>query len=340
MCKNLKFVQTHELKKSTPDQLSQYDLIWFISDVFPENQVLEFKNKFPNIVAVLSDCITLYDLKSVNFYGVPGWLANQAKNFFQGSYDIPTTTRYTFTFNANKKLINRFLLIKFVEWFQFKDFCYTWSGVDNQFDMKYILDELNNLETQPFDQTIRNFLLAPITLEKNFIQINNDQFNSNSCVSNSGTPFDTWKYFLSQMTYESAVTLIGESVGYDHAMIFTEKTLYSVLGLTFPIWIGGYKQASEWKKYGFDTFDDVIDHSYQNCNTLIERIYYAFVLNRDILDNIKLATTLRAKYLPRLLNNRQLLLDNHLSYVVESHIAKMPIEIQQLILQHKLLFFV
>lgn len=338
MHRKLKLVDTDQLDQAATNALDLHDLVLYTVDYFTEQQVSTYKNKFPNIVAVLSNNVTRYDLPGVKFYGAPYWLANEARMFFRESYLIPNETRKTFLFNINKKQINRFLLIKLVEWFKFKNFCYTWSGIGDTADMQHIIREFDCVdESSPvLDSGLRSFLLSPITMPKNFIKVFSAQHHTDFAVVNYGTNLETWKSFVATMSYDSAVTLIAESVQYDHAMMFTEKTLHSVLGLTFPIWIGGYQQAMEWKKLGFDTFEDVIDHSYQHYGTLIERIYYAFVLNRDILSDLELASTLRARHMDRLLANRQLVLENQLSRAVIDCIQQMPTEIQDLIEKNQL----
>jgi hypothetical protein len=138
----------------------------------------------------------------------------------------------------------------------------------------------------------------------------------------------TWKNGLNDLFSKSAISLITESVRYQQSMTFTEKTLYSVLGLTFPIWVGGYNQASEWEKLGFDAFNDVVDHSYQSYNTLIERCYYAFSNNLELLTNKSKSAELRAIHQERLFKNRELLLQNQLGKFVDTEINKYPSELQ------------
>ena len=138
----------------------------------------------------------------------------------------------------------------------------------------------------------------------------------------------TWRNGLQNMFLNSSISLITESVQYQRAAAFTEKTLYAVWGLTFPIWIGGYNQAKEWKRIGFDTFDDVIDHSYQNYDTLIERCYYAFFLNLKLLSNIDKTKELRLAHKHRLFKNRELLLQNQLGKFVDQEISKFPEDLQ------------
>jgi hypothetical protein len=233
---------------------------------------------------------------------------------------------------ANKHRVNRFLCIKLVEFFKLNDFDYTWSGIKRHFDMTKILNELDTLgSSAPFDNEVRSYLLGPIALEKRWIT-HDYQVELDYAVTNYGGNEWTWKNGLDKLFLNSATSLITEPVSYQKVALFTEKTLYSVFGLNFPIWIGGgYNQANEWKKIGFDVFDDVIDHSYQSYDSLIERCYYAFFYNRELLSNKSYAKKMRLQCKNRLLNNRQLLFDNQIKKFIDFEIAKFPIELQQTI---------
>jgi hypothetical protein len=98
--------------------------------------------------------------------------------------------------------------------------------------------------------------------------------------------------------------LIAESIGEDKIINFTEKTLYPMLGLTFPIWIGGYKQAKLWQQHGFDTFNDVINHDYQHCDNIVERCYLAFEKNLPILTDLDYAKKVKQQHIKRLEQNK------------------------------------
>ena len=199
--------------------------------------------------------------------------------------DKKTETNYCFNFMINKKQINRYLCIKLVELFKFKNFTYTCSGDDNRFDCSDIIKEhnyLNKLSPLTTDQIGK--MLSPILIDPIFYYngIENLQ-NNGSSIGNYGSNKDSWDWGLNQMFANSAVSLITESIAYQKASTFTEKTLFCLLGLNFPIWIGGHKQAEMWQRLGFDTFNDVINHDYQYYDTLLERCCYAFILNKKIL---------------------------------------------------------
>jgi hypothetical protein len=337
MSGQLKLVNYEDLyNKSTDISLLNYRLVLFRKDTFSNAEIQKLKKQYSNIEAVVSNNLTVHNLDDVEFYGTPYWLQQETTRFINLKFDNPIITKYIFTFNINKKQINRFLLLKLLEWFKLTDYCYTWSGIGREFDMSNVLDELKELEVQPFDNQTKLFLLSPVTLKKNFIKISSDQIDTGCSVLNYGSNVSTWQTFLNQMSFDSAISLIAESIQHEKNMTFTEKTIYSVLGLNFPIWIGGYNQALEWENYGFDSFNDIIDHSYQKHDTLIERVFYAFELNYRLLTDLSLVTKLRTIHMNRLLANRQLMLDNHLKSTVTHYILKMPLEIQELVNKHNL----
>jgi hypothetical protein len=81
-----------------------------------------------------------------------------------------------------------------------------------------------------------------------------------------------------------------------------------MLSLNFPIWLGGRKQAELWKNVGFDTFDDVVDHSYQHLSDPMARIHRALDSNRRLLTDLSYVSDLRHQMSDRLKHNRELVL--------------------------------
>jgi hypothetical protein len=321
-------------------------------DTFTNNHVLHVYDVFDQVYLnrilskgnpkyVVSDHYTStnFDHSSI-LICLPVWLEKQTRQLCADiDFADEISTVNCFNFMINKKQINRFLCIKLVEWFKLSDFDYTWSGIDNNFDMTTILHELDQLgEKTPLDSNTRSFLLSPISLQKKFIDFNTNIVSKHTSRWDiTGTQFRSltggvgwsWNNGLNKMFSHSAISLITESVQYEQASLFTEKTLFSVLGLTFPIWVGGYNQAHEWARLGLDTFDDVIDHSYQSYGTLIERCYFAFEKNIKILSNKTLAQQLRQKHQHRLIKNRNFLLQNGLAKSIDNQIATLPYDLKQ-----------
>ncbi len=281
---------------------------------------------------IVSDHWVSIDLPGHRVYCLPLWLENQIELFKGIPFNRPTT-RYAFNFMINKKQVNRHLCLKLVELFDLKDYNYTWSGITPEFDMSGIINELNALEnSNPVSLEQRSFMLTPVKIKPKFTEFsaNLDNYGTDKIgVRNYGGNLWTWNNVLSDLFLTSAISLITESVRFEKGAVFTEKTVYAVLGLTLPIWIGGYQQAYHWKRLGFDIFEDIIDHSYQNYSTLFERCYYAFVNNIELLTNKAQATKLRHEVFPRLEKNRNLMLNHQLSQYSKQEISTWPPELQQ-----------
>ena len=118
--------------------------------------------------------------------------------------------------------------------------------------------------------------------------------------------------FLREHVFErSAVALITETIEpeWNNNMTFSEKTLWAMLSLNFPIWLGGRLQAELWQNAGFDTFNDVIDQTYQYESDPMLRIQLALDNNIKLLTDLQYVTALRNKMLDRLKRNRELVLN-------------------------------
>jgi len=311
-----------------PESKDLTDKILHTSDVLYPDVLLDIINKKGQPKFIVNDTLSRIDMPADYFvYCVPLWVEGQAALFKDYVFPTEFQTKYVANFLINKKQINRHLLIKLVEWHNI-DVNYTWSGVDTRFDLSPILEELNSIDSSSWlTDSARTSLLAPIGVSPKWIEYLN-QNKSNISVTNYGGNYWTWVNGIDKVVSESAVSLISESLRFQKAALFSEKTMYSVLGLTFPLWIGGYGQADEWRKLGFDAFDDVINHDYQYCDTLIERCWWAFALNIDLLTNKEKAANLRQLNATRLISNRNLFLNGHLAQQNDCTISTWPQEIQ------------
>jgi hypothetical protein len=187
--------------------------------------------------------------------------------------------------------------------------------------MQCVIDEWNSIDNNNFSIKFRNEILSPIRLDVR----HNRNFSINNVGHNTEYIHYEWQNNLELLFNTTAVSLIAEPWFKSQlASIFSEKTLYAIMGLTFPIYIGGYRHADYLKKIGLDTFDDIIDHSYQHRTTLVEQCFYAFKDNLHILTNLSLAQQLRQTHLDRLLKNRDLLYDGILTQHVYDAVGTWP----------------
>jgi hypothetical protein len=317
-------------------EITANSIVW-ISDVFDRPQFTDwFSESMP--AYIVNDMFVTVEQMAHKVYCAPLWLAKTTTEMLKNLPEVykPTyNTTHAFNFIINKKQVNRFLCMKLVEIFGLSCYDYTWSGIDVKFDLTDILDEITVLDSRsPITQEQLGILLADVQIPSKFIHSNNEKILKSSHVTYPGNPGKLWTWLngLDKIFSESATSLITESLSFEKSTVFTEKTIYAVLGKTFPIWVGGgILQAQRFAEMGFDIFDDVIDHSYQNYDTLIERCYYAFQRNLHILTDIEYACKIRTTMMDRLNHNQWLLENNQIDKFCKQQINQWPIDLQQAI---------
>jgi hypothetical protein len=281
------------------------------------------------------------EINQVPVMGLPLFLKATARSFQQLSLSDDYNTSHCFNFIINKKKINRHLLVKLVEYFDL-DYAqnYTYSGIGRFFDMKDTMAEFKLLELLNrvfLDQEgwirFKCMLLSECAIPTNFISRTVTDSDTVS-VGHYGGNLYAWQVGLDQIFQSSAVSLISESNTTQLASTLTEKTGYAILGLTFPIWIGGYNNAKDFEELGFDSFKDIINHDYQNKSTLLERCYFAFRDNLKLLSDLNYAAKMRDRCYERLLNNRRLLLTDNLTQVIRSRVSSWPAPLAAIVNQY------
>ena len=341
------FAFTHGSGKTQPrgSALTDNHVFWIEDNIDFQHIQTIFANYGKPKYIINDHVIDFYqDLDGIKIFSLPLFLEREMKKFSNTQFTNKISTVDCFNFIVNKKQINRFLLIKLVEYFQLHTNHYTFSGVDYSFDLSEIINELNELQLQGHalinDQEqmhkFRHEIFSKITTEKRFIDFPGQQEKPGSqIIGYGGTGHNgnvkTWQIGLDQVFQNTAVSLISESTAFNKSSIVTEKTAYAILGLTFPIWIGGYGHAASWKRAGFDIFEDVVNHDYQFKPTLIERCYYAIHDNIKLLTNLDHVTKLRNQCHDRLLNTRALLLNGQLTTHCYNEIDIWPEEISKTI---------
>lgn len=276
-----------------------------ISDVFSDEwlcKLLLAKGK-PSTIFLDSYTAPVFDtaqdlVRGIDFFCAEVWLENQCQIFDAASISRELETKFTANLICNRKNINRYLALKLCE-LHCLDINYTWSGFGREFDLGDIMQDLNAL-----DIDVKTFMLKPISLPQRWIDVPEQQTNGIQFFNNELPRLHKWTV-IQDICTPTAISIVTESVGHEKRMQFSEKTLFSVLSLTVPLWVGGFRQAHWWSTYGFDTFDDVIDHSYQDHDALLSRCWHAFRDNLDLLRNLDRCQELRHDLRHRLLTNRQ-----------------------------------
>ena len=311
------------------DQLTENDVL-HIYDLFDYEYISALFAKKGRPKYIVTDHGGPIDYPDIKIYSLPLFAADAAE-WVKPVPNLDIQPRATFNFLLNKKQLNRFLCLKFVEFFGLTNYEYTHSGYNEKFDMSEIIQELDLLGDQaPLTEHSRGFILSPSTIPPKFYLTGNDD-NAIPGVKLS-TGHNIYGNHQQAIIENSMISLITESSwgqGQCGAVI-TEKTLFPVIGKTLPIWIGGWQQANSWQHMGFDVFNDVINHNYQNYKTQIERCYYAFADNLELLSNYEKTAKLHQQLMPRLQRNRELVLTRQLTNYSRDKIANWPADLQSI----------
>jgi hypothetical protein len=109
--------------------------------------------------------------------------------------------------------------------------------------------------------------------------------------------------------------------------MITEKTVMAIFGGTIPIWVGGYFIADSMRNLGFDVFDDLIDHSYQQEITPFDRCYQAINKNLSVLQDSVLLRQFFENNQHRFQHNLNLLSkEKVLNRLCQQEIKKIPMD--------------
>ena len=305
--------------------------VYYHWDVLTEKIFSNLVNSKGYPYCVVEDSSCHSSVNGYNILAVPLWLKFENQRLLN-EINLPDLssleTNYAFNFCINKKQINRYLLMKLVEIFDLPSYDYTWSGIGKEFDIDRLLEEADQSDKNKdiMYDWLKNQLGVPISLQKKFIDHPSQQ-QDHASVYHYGSNSWTWNHGLNQLFSQSAISLISESVGFENASVLSEKTLYSIYGLTMPIWIGGYGIPDAMEKLGFDTFSDIIDHSYQYKSSLFERCYQAFRFNQHLLRDVELLKDIRRTNIDRLLANRESLKNGFFERKIQEHTSNWPDDI-------------
>jgi hypothetical protein len=298
-------------------------------DTFTTQDVEHIITRWGKPAVILNDHMTVKQTLPEDIQGIfLPLFALKASTWWQVSDfdDCALDTDRAFCIMANKKTLTRSLCLRMTEMLGLSDFEYTWSGLGRSTDMSAIIAEMDALGSQcPLTADQKNEILSPIVMPAKVI--GQPRLVDDSHMLHKGHRAG-WYEGLGSMFMRSGINLINETYVPAAESIFTEKTVFSVLALNFPIWVGGYAQAETWRQFGFDIFDDVIDHGYQFKSTVLERCWYALHLNHRLLRDLDRVKSLRLEAVDRLRHNRDLLLSGTLLEYCRQQIDNLPTEYQ------------
>jgi len=230
---------------------------------------------------IVFDHILQHDdiLKKYNCVFLPLFLAQTTKDFLKQNISTDWNNKTTcVNFMINKPRLHREFLLQLLDFFSIDNFRYTLCWKTNKINRQAMSNLTDNklykqiiLESE-ITTTPKQFLLGQENLLDRGLQYKH--------IKNS----ENYQAFLQKNVFEPACTsLITEPAFFERETIITEKTIMAIYGGTIPVWVGGWRIADYMRDQGFDVFDDIVDHSYQNLQDPWDRCYYAVEKNLNLL---------------------------------------------------------
>jgi len=140
---------------------------------------------------------------------------------------------------------------------------------------------------------------------------------------NNTQNYQVYNEFLRENVFEpSYISIITEPEWFRNDCTITEKTLFAFEAQTLPIWFGGYNIPHHLKLIGFDIFDDIIDHSYQNLLDPYDRMHQSILKNLHLFKEIKYLEEFYINNIKRFEYNRNILRNNIISKFSNQQIDK------------------
>lgn len=315
------------LDRRPVSKISGNDLMYF-TDVYSQHRVSEIVTQYGCPAAVVSDIECTVQPTELPTFFVPQLYRGFA-NWLDIVNDQPLpeykTATHCFNFSINKREPVRTLILRLIEWFGFDSYQYTWSGRGAVEDMSGIVREFSKISAEWLTEEFRTHILSPVeSIQPRWIDTNEPSDLVQGFRKHSGSSEKQWQMYLAELIGNTAVSLITDpSADFGSNYVFSERWVYTVSALTFNLWVGTHGQAEQAQRMGFDIFDDVIDHSYQYYDTVLERCYYALEKNRQILSDLDKANTYKSTRKNRLLKNRELMLSNAVTGWIDQQINQM-----------------
>ena len=252
-----------------------------LTHTFPVKQLLENSICDPKLHTIIFDHVLQHDdiLKDYNLVCLPMLMANYTNQFVQHRI-VPDWNNKTKTFNfmINKIRYHRTFMLMLLEHFDLNNYEYTLCWKNTNIPQDAMCRQTNNtlyqtiIKESKLNFPTRQYLFGTERLL--------DQGLQYGSITNP----QVYQRFLQKEVFEpSCISLVTEPVFFERETIITEKTIMAIYGGTVPVWVGGWRIADYMRDQGFDVFDDIVDHSYQDLADPWDRCYYAMEKNINLL---------------------------------------------------------
>jgi hypothetical protein len=315
--------------------LTEPTVIWVIdhhyaseSKIYAINSLLTNSACNPeNHLLVFDDFLACKDFEHYPHVCYPGRTTRQLLNFCKIVTDINWSNKKNcFNFMLNKVRPHRLILSRLVNYFDLHNYVYSqsWAKQDH-FLLEH--DTVSALD----DDTVKKISDIEQQEQKRYLTNTQTQYKLNGYMVLDNvtlTNAEVYNKLLKTAIYESSyISLITEPLYHENETMITEKTVMAIFGGTIPIWVGGYFIADSMRNLGFDVFDDLIDHSYQQEITPFDRCYQAINKNLSVLQDSALLRQFFDNNQHRFQHNLNLLSkEKVLNRLCQQEIKKIPMD--------------
>jgi hypothetical protein len=290
---------------------------------FPVQKLLENSTCGPRAHTLVFDHVLRHDdvLSDYCCVFLPLLLARYTNQFIQQNI-IPNWTNKTQTFNfmINKTRIHRNFLLMLLEHFELNNYEYTLCWKHNTVNRSRMI-----IEAPQYQDIIEQ---AKLTISNRQYLFGTERLLDQGLQYGSITNPEVYQTFLQQAVFEpTCYSLITEPAFYERETIVTEKTIMAIYGGTMPIWVGGWRIADWMRDQGFDVFDDLIDHSYQDLADPYDRCYHAIYKNYELLNDFETSKKVIEYSQDRLQHNLDLLKQNQFQTECQAKIDALGVKL-------------
>jgi hypothetical protein len=230
--------------------------------------------------------------------GEPNFIENKDGEFFLCHNRSPKPHRY-----ALLTLLKHENVIQNVDWSLIMGWYFKKEDRGSNYNL-FFNDLFTHQEIIKYSSEIDFF--SKIDIKKSKHEENQSWFDDTG-----DNPNIFWNKVYELKTYENSyVNIVTESCYFPKEIHITEKSMKPFYFYQFPIFLSSYNHVKYMKdRFGFDMFDDVIDHSYDNEIDNSKRLFMVFNEIKKLLGNKDKLIDFYKNNKNRFLNNREKVLD-------------------------------
>jgi hypothetical protein len=240
------------------------------------------------------DFLVMFIANHMVEFGEPKFIEDKAGDFFMCHNRGPKPHRYGLLCMLKKHGI-----LDYVDWSLILGW-YRKNERKHNKDSIFYEPVFNNEDFGFYKSEIEYF--GDIDIKKSKFEENKTWFDDKN-----NAPIE-WKNIYEYQTYENSyVNIVTESCYIDKDVHITEKSMKPFYFYQFPLFLSSYQHVKFLKeRFGFDMFDDILDHSYDNEPDERMRLIMFFNEIKRLNENKELLITFYKNNKERFISNKEI----------------------------------